>query len=59
MEVLEDKDYMILVESFLDSSFIKKTEQIRAFYLFFSVLDKYINEYGEYLGLYGNWQSFY
>ena len=54
--VSDDKDYMILVESThsLSSTIIKKTEQLRKYYLFFSVLDRYINEYEKYLGSYGN-----
>ena len=56
IEIFDDKDYMVLVESThsLNSTIIKKTEQLRKYYLFFSVLDKYVNEYGKYLGSFAN-----
>lgn len=54
--VLDNENYLILVESThsLNSTIIKKTQQLRKYYLFFSMLDKYINKHGNYLGSFGN-----
>ena len=46
-KILENESYVILVES---SQIPKKTEQLRKYYLFFSSLDKWLNDYKKYLG---------
>ena len=51
-KILENESYVILVESThsMRSQIHKKTEQLRKYYLFFSLLDKWLNDYNEYLG---------
>ena len=51
-KILENESYVILVESThsLRSQIPKKTEQLRKYYLFFSSLDKWLNDYKKYLG---------
>lgn len=50
-KISENESYIILVESThsLRSQISKKTEQLRKYYLFFSLLDKWLNDYKEYL----------
>ena len=51
-KLLENESYVILVESThsLTSQIPKKTEELRKYYLFFSLLDKWLNDYKQYLG---------
>ena len=51
-KILENESYVILVESThsLRTKIPKKTEQLRKYNLFFSSLDKWLNDYKKYLG---------
>ena len=53
-EINENEKYIVLVESThsLDSNIIKKTEQLRKYYLFFSLLIRCLKNYKDYLGLF-------
>lgn len=50
--ISEKENYVLLVESThsLDSNIIKKTDQLRKYFLFFSLLIKCIHNYKDYLG---------
>ena len=51
INIINDEMYTVIVESThsLNSTLVKKAEQLRKYYLFFSSLDNYICEYKEYL----------
>ena len=53
-KINENENYIVLVESThsLNSNIIKKSEQLRKYYLFFSLLIRCLKNYQDYLGLF-------